>query len=827
MRRHSVCLLTLLAIAACGDNANPGGDPDAAPDAGPDTTPDAAPDAEPPPPPPFDGEVKCERTVPRPETGICTTTAGTGSAVVVRGNVLADGGEGLDAEVLYDGDTIVCVGCDCSAYPAYATATQIDCGGSVVSAGLINAHDHLSYNNRPPLASTVAGGPRYEHRNQWRLDDSREDPNQVGGANGNRWNELRQAMSGTTSMAASSQAAGMVRNVDELQDADEEDGFRPVTYEVFALGDGSRSGTSAPETCDWSYRLSEFQVSLMPWLVTHTSEGINDYAHKEFECQSTSEALGRDFTEKNVGHIHGVGLTASDYYAMVRDDAKLIWSPRSNVSLYGETARTPILHRLGGTIALGTDWTYSGSATLNREMSCAAFLDDTYYGDVFTDEDIWRMATINGAKATGNAARIGSLIRGKLADLAVYRAEPGVLHRAVIDATTDDVALVVRAGDVLYGEDATVSALDASCDTVDVCGQARRICAMREFGVSYATIATAAAGATPPAYPAIFCDTPPAEPTCIPSRPGEYTGEITKADPDGDGVATETDNCPATFNPIRPMDHGQQADADADGLGDGCDPTPIGDDIDGDGRGNDADVCPLESDDGADADADGKGDACDTCSDQPNPDSVCVPPPTSITAIQTSVREGTTVVVENAVVTAIEDEGFYAQDPTVTSGEHAGVSVFVGGRHSLAVGDRVSFAGTTDEYFDMTQIIGPVVLASAPGTAIAPVRLTVDAAQDEKYEGSLVTLTVDATTTVEPTYPCGGTCPDTNLWKINGTTGATSFVVVFDRAWQGTSPEWAAAIARAQAGGDVTGVMTWRFNTRRIVPRTPADIGAP
>jgi cytosine/adenosine deaminase-related metal-dependent hydrolase len=828
MRRHSVCLLTLLAIAACGDNANPGGDPDAAsaPDAGPDPLPDAGPAVE---PPPFDGEVKCERTVPRPETGICTTTAGTGSAVVVRGNVLADGGEGLDAEVLYDGDTIVCVGCDCSAYPAYATATQIDCGGSVVSAGLINAHDHLNYNNRSPLASTAAGGQRYEHRHQWR--DSALQPNNQGGTGaasaGMRWNEIRQAMSGTTSIAGSTLAKGMVRNVDEPEDRDRALGLEATVYQVFALRDGDEDGTTPHTTCDWNYAYSEFQVALMPGLVTHTSEGINDYANTEFRCQSTSEEMGRDFTEKNVGHIHAVGLTAGDYYAMARDDAKLVWSPRSNISLYGETARTPIFHRLGGTIALGTDWTYSGSATLSREMACAAFLDDSYYGDVFTDEDIWRMATINGAKATGTAARLGSLSRGKLADLAVFRAEPGVLHRAVIDATTDDVALVVRDGDVLFGEAAVVAALDPMCDAVDVCGQERRLCATREFGgTTYTAIAAEIATKTPAVYPAIFCETPPAEPTCIPSRPSQYSGELTKADPDGDGVATDVDNCPATFNPIRPMDRGAQADADADGIGDGCDPTPIGDDIDGDGRSNDADVCPLESDDGADADADGKGDACDTCSDQPNPDSVCVPPATSITAIQTSIPARTGVVVD-AIVTAIEAEGFYVQDPTVASGENAGVAVFLGERHSLAVGDRVRFAGTTGEYFNMTQIEGATILSSSPGTAIAPVRLTVDAAQDEKYEGSLVTLTVDATTTVEPTYPCGGTCPDTNLWKINGTTGATSFVVVFDRAWQGTSPEWAAAIARAQAGGDVTGVMTWRFNTRRIVPRTPADIGAP
>ena len=71
-------------------------------------------------------------------------------------------------------------------------------------------------------------------------------------------------------------------------------------------------------------------------------------------------------------------------------------------------------------------------------------------------------------------------------------------------------------------------------------------------------------------------------------------------DPDGDGVATVVDNCPATPNT-------NQADIDGDGLGDVCDP-----DIDGDGTTNDLDSCPLiGSGDHTDFDSDGQGNVCD------------------------------------------------------------------------------------------------------------------------------------------------------------------------------------------------------------------------
>ncbi|MCU1277878.1 MAG: Metal dependent amidohydrolase, partial [bacterium] len=46
-------------------------------------------------------------------------------------------------------------------------------------------------------------------------------------------------------------------------------------------------------------------------------------------------------------------------------------------------------------------------------------------------------------------------------------------------------------------------------------------------------------------------------------------------DADGDGIPDAMDNCPTTFNPIRPVDNGVQPDADGDGRGDACDACPL------------------------------------------------------------------------------------------------------------------------------------------------------------------------------------------------------------------------------------------------------------
>jgi uncharacterized protein (TIGR02145 family) len=71
-------------------------------------------------------------------------------------------------------------------------------------------------------------------------------------------------------------------------------------------------------------------------------------------------------------------------------------------------------------------------------------------------------------------------------------------------------------------------------------------------------------------------------------------------DIDNDNVVDAVDNCPAISN-------ADQADADADGLGDLCDT-----DIDGDGVDNEIDNCPAISNaDQADDDSNGVGDVCD------------------------------------------------------------------------------------------------------------------------------------------------------------------------------------------------------------------------
>lgn len=331
--------------------------------------------------------------------------------------------------------------------------------------------------------------------------------------------------------------------------------------------------------------------------------------------------VGEDLVEANTAHVHAIGLTAIDYYRMARDNAKLIWSPRSDISLYGDTAQVQILARMGGTVALGTTWTATGSMTTTRELACAAELNRDYLGGYFTDRELWEMATINGAVALGVNAELGSLEVGKFGDISVFELGGKEPFPAIIETSGAGTALVLQAGEALYGEPDTLAVLRPGCETVDVCGTPRTICASAEFGTSWADLETALAAA----YPATFCAaTPENEPTCVPSRPGQYDG-ITATDADGDGLTDDVDLCPSVFSPVRPMDNGAQRDTDGDGEGDACDETPLLADYDADSLANDADLCPIDPDTAQDdSDGDGKGDVCDPCPEVSNPDRGCL-----------------------------------------------------------------------------------------------------------------------------------------------------------------------------------------------------------
>jgi large repetitive protein len=435
---------------------------------------------------------------------------------------------------------------------------------------------------------------------------------------------------------------------------------------------------------------------------------------------------------------------------MAQDGTAITWSPRSNVTLYGDTAVVTQAARLGVLISLGTDWVVTGSMNMTRELVCADELNKTYYDNFFTDEDLWLMATANAAAVTATDDVIGVLAPNKVADIAIFNGATHLLHRAVIDAQAQDTILVMRGGKVLYGDAALVSAISAGCDTLDVCGESKQLCAQSEIGKSFSALATANANL----YPAFFCGLPDNEPSCLPSRlnvtgfpnvvvngSNQYSGIPSTTDNDGDGIPNTTDNCVDVFNPIRPVDNGIQADLDLDSAGDACDVCPTDanttvctvfnpNDNDLDGINNAVDNCPNDANaDQADADIDGKGNVCDACPYISNPGNQACP---SLAATIYQIKNGTialdtAVLVTDALVTGKAANGFFVQVKETDAGyqgpNFSGLFVFSGNStldDAVVVGNRISIDGTTTSFQGQIEITNPTSITITNAGIEAP-----------------------------------------------------------------------------------------------------------
>ena len=762
----------------------------------------------------------------------CVITKGNGPNTLITGTILAENRAIEFGQLVYSSNgKILCVSEDCSEFTQ--DATIINCGNNVISPAMINAHDHIRYTHNDPGALKQWVNERYNHRHEWRKGknghtnlQSHMNMNAANEAQ-QAWGELRNLMAGTTVMAGSGGVNGFLRNVDKNKN----DGvtLNDVKYNTFPLGDAN--GTMIENGCGYNFRDTESVLSHHCYL-PHVAEGINKAAENEFLCLSSTNNGGHDLTEANSAFVHMIGLNAKDAMVAAEEHTAVIWSPRSNISLYGHTAQIPMYFNLGILVGLGTDWTPSGSINMLRELQCVDYLNKNHYGNFLTDKQIWELATRNNAEALLISDRVGILKPGRIADISIYAVKDAPNpYRAVIDAKMNDVILVLKAGIATYGDSDVMNQFDTTTDNTcesigDVCGVEKTLCTQREIGKTFQELKNANRSS----YDLFFCGTPRNEPTCKPMRNEgdmyDFTGNITQNDSDGDGIGDNNDNCPYIFNPIRPMDNGVQPDQDHDGIGDACDKCPLESgetcnklspyDKDDDGIGSD-DNCPtVANSDQADSDGDGKGDACDSCPNTPNPgDMGC---PASIYDIkQKNIPLGSNVTIKG-YVTAIDSahrDNFFIQtsvenQDSALKEKYSGIFVYKSLNNSLNIGDYVIVTGKTKEYYGEIELsdISSAQKTTPEGTMPLPVTVNPSEIKTggnlaNAYEGVLVKVENVSVTAVDP-----------DQWSRLEVTGGLfigKMMYTID-AQTGDSFE------------SITGVLRYQRENSKLEPRNSSDV---
>jgi cytosine/adenosine deaminase-related metal-dependent hydrolase len=294
----------------------------------------------------------------------------------------------------------------------------------LIYPGLINLHDHSSYDVLPAWRPPAA----YDYRYEWSVGSPAtferfvRNPHDVLDALGLggavlRYDAARAALSGETgSVEADDRIASWVPSI-----------------------------ASLPDAAALRQRIAAGLVSA--WVV-HLAEGVRDRDRRSGDTFSSRAELDTLATLGLLGPatvvVHGTALEPADFAVMAAAGAKLVWSPLSNLRLYGHTTDVKAALAAGVAVSLGTDWTPSGSPTLLDELKVAS-------GVVRDDRLLVDMVTRNPAAALHWDDR-GSLEPGKRADVLLLRARPGSPYRALIGATQRDVRLVLAGGRPVAGD---------------------------------------------------------------------------------------------------------------------------------------------------------------------------------------------------------------------------------------------------------------------------------------------------------------------------------------------------------------------------------------
>ena len=194
--------------------------------------------------------------------------------------------------------------------------------------------------------------------------------------------------------------------------------------------------------------------------------GVDAYTRKEFDAfKRYMDANRAKYSKVKIGLIHGCGMDLSEAGAettieFLKDhNIGLVWSPVSNLLLYGDTVdATKFLDRPEDDVlvCLGSDWSPSGSKNVCQEAQLAYWYltDVMLYENPNLRQRLYRMITTQPAKLLGIDA--GSIKVGNWADFAIMDRVAG--NDTPLDALFDfsefyneNINAVVNGGVLVYG----------------------------------------------------------------------------------------------------------------------------------------------------------------------------------------------------------------------------------------------------------------------------------------------------------------------------------------------------------------------------------------
>jgi 5-methylthioadenosine/S-adenosylhomocysteine deaminase len=355
----------------------------------------------------------------------------------------------LRADVLTEGDKIAEIAPNISTH----ADEIIDASGCAVIPGLVQSHVHLTQRLFQGLADDMQLMDWLKKR-IWPLEAAHTYESNLISA---RLAIAEMIMGGTTSIID----MGTVNHTEALFEAVRESGIRAMVGKCM-MDYGKNVPTGLMENTDdsinESVRLADkyhgtadgrLQYAFAPRFVVSCTEGlltkIRDIARDmnlkihthASENQGEISIVEKITGLKNIKYLHKLGLTgqnlilahciwldAEEKQILADTGTHIAHCPSSNMKLASGTAPIPELLEMGCRISLASDGAPCGNnMDIFTEMRHAALLQKVHSLNptVMPAEKVFEMATLGGADAMGKKDRLGSLEKGKLADIAVVK----------------------------------------------------------------------------------------------------------------------------------------------------------------------------------------------------------------------------------------------------------------------------------------------------------------------------------------------------------------------------------------------------------------------
>lgn len=378
--------------------------------------------------------------------------------------------------ILIASGTIQAIGADI-VVPSGTPVVETD---GVIFPGLIDTHNHLIWNVFPRWKPAEPVGDRYDWQAMRDYVAKLAGPEKVMVERGNvcdmeRFAEVKAMLGGATSVVGSYSpknadphanecVRGLARNLDVFSGLYSPTlNSEPLAYEVFPFEMPYLKAEAIREA------MASGKIKA---LLIHVAEGKDASSAREFTMLKAD-----GFVRPGVSIIHGVSLEDAAFHEMARNGVSLIWSPHSNISLYGVTANVASAKAAGVTIAIAPDWSPSGTNGMTEELQYAYRWNARQRPPVFTPSDFVDMATRNPALLAGAGDKIGALAVGYAADLVVLPRRDGPAPVALVEAQPGSIRLVVVGGKPMLGDRDLMSALLPSerLELLKVCSNAKSL----------------------------------------------------------------------------------------------------------------------------------------------------------------------------------------------------------------------------------------------------------------------------------------------------------------------------------------------------------------